>query len=201
MAINESIEIEQELNNIEKGIRELKIEFERFFNGGRSRVPNDVQWRVETLIKRYSDFANMSFAQRFRYNSLVAKYHSYKELWQKNLRAREEGRPIYGPFAMETPVAAEPAVPKEAGGGRLICQLVCSNPDSEEEKLQNLFKSLVEAKRECGEKPDTVQFDSFKRFLSEKTLKLKDQFKCSSVCYTVAVESGKVKFTAKGVTS
>ncbi len=192
--------IEEEIENLEDGIRRLKIEYDRFFNGGLPRLPTDLQWRVETLIKRYSDSSNLSFAQRFRYNSLVAKYHSYKELWQKNVRNKEEGRPLYGPYVVaETATEAEPPAASDSSDTRLICQLVCSNPDSEQEKLQNLFKSFLEAKRECGEKPDTVQFDSFRRFLAEKTLKLKDQFKCQSVCYTISVESGKVKFTAKGI--
>ncbi len=192
--------IEEELNNLEDGIRRLKIEYDRFFNGGLPRLPNDLQWRVETLIKRYCDSSNLTFAQRFRYNSLTAKYHSYKELWQKNVRNKEEGRPIYGPYVVaEATAETEPSPIPESADTRLICQLICSNPESEQEKLQNLFKSFVEAKRECGEKPDTVQFDSFRKFLAEKTLKLKDQFKCQSVCYTISVESGKVKFTAKGV--
>jgi hypothetical protein len=195
-----AIEIDQELNNLEDGIRRLKIEYEIFFNGGRTRMPADLQWRVETLIKKYSESNTMSFAQRFRYNTLVAKFHSYRELWQKNLRNKEEGRPTYAPLNIMEPVgAAETTVAKELAVGRLICQLICSNPEAEEEKLANLFKSFVEAKRECGEKPDAVQFDSFKRFLSDKTVKLKDQFKCNSVCYTISVESGKVKFSAKGM--
>ena len=82
----------------------------------------------------------------------------------------------------------------------MICQLVCTDPEAEEEKLQNLFKSLVEAKRECGENPETLQFANFKKFLSEKTSKLKDQFKCDSVCYIISVEAGKVKLTAKSKT-
>lgn len=192
--------IEEEIDNLEDGIRRLKIEYDRFFNGGLPRLPTDLQWRVETLIKRYCDSSNLSFAQRFRYNSLVAKYHSYKELWQKNVRNKEEGRPLYGPYVVaESATDAEPPAAADSSDTRLICQLVCSNPESEQEKLQNLFKSFLEAKRECGEKPDTIQFDSFRRFLAEKTLKLKDQFKCQSVCYTISVESGKVKFTAKGI--
>jgi hypothetical protein len=193
--------VDEELNNLEDGIRRLKIEYEMFFNGGKPRLPNDLQWRVETMIKRYSEAPNLSFAQRFRYNTLTARYHSYKELWQKTLRNKEEGRPLYGPHVVAETSTDNEFPSRETPDSHLICQLVCSNPESEQEKLQNLFKSFVEAKRECGEKPDTIQFDSFKKFVMEKTLKLKDQFKCPSVCYTICVESGKVKFTAKGVTA
>ncbi len=191
------MDIDQELNLLEDGIRRLKIEYEIFFNGGASRMPFDLRWRVESLIKKHGENSNMTFAQRFRYNTLVGKFHSYADLWRRMIKTREEGKPVYA------------AAAAAAGGAdsqledivdRLVCQLICSDPESESEKLENLFKSLVEAKRECGEKTDSVQFPTFKKFLLEKTAKLKEQFNTEMVCYTVSIESGKVKFTAKGKT-
>ncbi len=189
------MDVDQELSNLEDGIRRLKVEYEIFFNGGSPRVPYDLRWRVESLIKKYNDFGKMSFAQRFRYNSSVAKFHSYSDLWRRMVKSKEEGKPA---FATLPSLEQEEVNQKQSFGDRLVCQLVCSDPDLEVTKLENLFKSLVEAKRECGEKTETVQFDSFKKFLAEKTAKLKDQFKCDSVCYTVSIEAGKVKFSAKG---
>lgn len=191
------MDVDQELNLLEDGIRRLKIEYEIFFNGGSSRMPFDLRWRVESLIKKYSDHGRMSFAQRFRYNTLVAKFHSYSDLWRRMIKSKEEGRPAFATLPLIESSESEPTE-VQPSGDRLICQLVCSDPEAEEEKLQNLFKSLVEAKRECGEKPEALQFQTFKKFLAEKTAKLKDQFKCESVCYIISVESGKVKLTAKG---
>lgn len=191
------MDIDRELTILEDSIRRLKIEYEIFFNGGSKRLPYDLRWRVESLIKRYSDFGKMSFAQRFRYNSLVAKFQSYTDLWRRLVKSKEEGRPVFATLPTpesETETQSQP----QSTGDRTICQLVCSDPEAEDEKLQNLFKSLVEAKRECGEKPETLQFQAFKKFLADKTAKLKDQFKCESVCYVISVESGKVKLTAKG---
>ena len=45
--------IDEELGQIERDIRTLKIEFEQYFGGGRSRPPTDTQWRLETNLKRY----------------------------------------------------------------------------------------------------------------------------------------------------
>src|SRR5512145_3285757 len=175
------MDVDQELTILEDGIRRLKIEYEIFFNGGAKRLPYDLRWRVESLIKKYSDFGKMSSAQRFRYNTLVSKFQSYSDLWRRMVKSKEEGRPAFATLqAVESETSPENQ--GQASGDRLICQLVCSDPDADEEKLQNLFKSLVEAKRECGEKPEALQFQNFKKFLSEKTSKLKDQFKCESVC-------------------
>ncbi len=189
------MDVDQELGNLEDGIRRLKIEYEIFFNGGSTRMPYDLRWRVESLIKKHGDNGNMTFAQRFRYNTLTAKFHSYSELWRRMIKNKEEGKAALLSSASTEPDRLDPAT---TGSDRIICQLNCADPEAETEKLENLFKSLVEAKRACGEKPETVQFQSFKKFLSEKTSKLKSQFKCETVCYIVSIESGKVKFTAKG---
>jgi hypothetical protein len=189
------MDVDQELGNLEDGLRRLKIEYEIFFNGGATRMPYDLRWRVETLIKKHSDNGKMTFAQRFRYNTLAAKFHSYSELWRRMIKTKEEGRQ---PFAAPILDEANELDRAKSMADRIICQLNCTDPELETEKLQNLFKSLVEAKRECGEKPETVQFQSFKKFLSEKTSKLKSQFHCETVCYIVSIESGRVKFTAKG---
>ena len=191
------MDVEQELSLLEDGIRRLKIEYEIFFNGGSPRMPYDLRRRVENLIKKYGDYGNMTFAQRFRYNTLVGKFHSYADLWRRMIRNREEGKPVYPNFpSLETETEESPQT--SSSDDRLVCQLVCSDPEKEAEKLENLFKSLVEAKRECGERTDTVQFQAFKKFILEKTSKLKEQFNTDTVCYTVSIESGKVKLTAKG---
>ena len=191
------MDIDQELTHLEDGIRRLKIEYEIFFNGGSNKLPFDLRWRVESLIKKYSDSGKMSFAQRFRYNTLAAKFHSYSDLWRRMVRSREEGRPAFGTPAPVRLAGAETDSSPQTED-RVICQLECRDPDGEDEKLQSLFKSLVDAKRECGEKPEGLQFQSFKKFLAEKTAKLKVQLNCESVCYIISVEDGKVKLTAKG---
>jgi len=39
--------VDDDLNQIERDIRTLKIEYEQFFGGGRKRPPTDTQWRVD----------------------------------------------------------------------------------------------------------------------------------------------------------
>ena len=84
--------IEEDLLQIEKDIRTLKIEYEQYFGGGRKRPPADTQWRVESLLKRYRDRgADMSYAQRFRYTNLAQTFAKYCEIWRKKIKEREEG--------------------------------------------------------------------------------------------------------------
>jgi len=43
-------ETDEELSRLEADIRKLKIEFEQFFGGGKSRPPNDTEWRIEQTL-------------------------------------------------------------------------------------------------------------------------------------------------------
>src|ERR1700740_3461653 len=82
--------IDDELSQVEKDIRTLKIEFEQYFGGGRKRPPNDTQWRVESMIKRYGErVAELTLVQRFRYNNLASTYAKYQDIWRKKMASRE----------------------------------------------------------------------------------------------------------------
>ncbi len=85
--------IDDELNQFERDIRQLKIEYDQFFGGGRKRPPTEIEWRLEQIAKRYSERAGeLKFGQRFRYNNLTQTYAKYKDIFRKKLAQREEGK-------------------------------------------------------------------------------------------------------------
>jgi hypothetical protein len=84
--------IDEDLSQIERDIRTLKIEYEQFFGGGRPRPPADTQWRVETLMRRYNERGgDLSFGQRFRFNNLAQTYAKYVDMWRKKTVQKETG--------------------------------------------------------------------------------------------------------------
>src|ERR1700729_151811 len=84
--------VDEELNQIERDLRSLKIEYEQYFGGGRSRPPTDTQWRLESNIKRYSDRSgDLSSGQRFRASNLTQTYVKYQDMWRKKLAQKEGG--------------------------------------------------------------------------------------------------------------
>src|SRR5580704_19315689 len=85
------VTIDEELNLLDQQLRRLKIEYEIFFNNPAKRPPTDVEWKVLSLIRKFSDSARLSFSQRFKYNEMAQRYAIQSDLWRKKTRIREEG--------------------------------------------------------------------------------------------------------------
>jgi hypothetical protein len=185
---------DEELNKLEDGIRRLKIDYEVYFNGGAKRPPTDAQWRVERLLKKYSDNSStLNYAQRFRYNGLAQRYGLFAERWRQRLQVREEG-PRQRPGGQPRPEKKSRSEKKRRSSYRVEWR----DPLAEPEKVERLFAAFVEAKRECGEQTDHLAAESFKRFVQQKTAQLKHDQNCEHVEYVVEVEDGQVKLKAKG---
>jgi hypothetical protein len=82
---------DEELNLLDQQLRRLKIEYEIFFNNPTKRPPTDIEWKVLSLIRKFSDGARINFSQRFRYNEMAQRYAIQSDLWRKKTRIREEG--------------------------------------------------------------------------------------------------------------
>jgi hypothetical protein len=214
--------IDEDLSQLEKDIRQLKIEYDMYFGGGRSRPPADTQWRAEQIVKRYSERgADMSNAQRFRFSNLSQTFMKYMEVWRKKLKQKEEGtvqrhygaaaRTIEAQRAKEVaeaeasgkmpPAAAAAAAGFSAAARRTAgpseFETSCSDPDREPEKVQELYKKLVEAKRKAGENTDSLTYDNFQEFVRIKTQQLKKQKGVKEVQYAVTMEEGQVRLKAR----
>ncbi len=83
--------IDEELNLLDQQLRRLKIEYEIYFNNPQKRPPTDVEWKVLSLLRKFSDGARINFSQRFRYNEMAQRYAVQSDLWRKKARIREEG--------------------------------------------------------------------------------------------------------------
>lgn len=88
--LEQTLAVDQQLSKLEDDIRKLKIDFDIYFNGSAKRPPLEARARLESQIKRMSDNRNLSFAQRYQLNTLVARFTSYRELWRRSLKAKGE---------------------------------------------------------------------------------------------------------------
>lgn len=85
-----ALEIDKSITRLEEDIRKLKVDFGIYFNGGLKRAPHEARGRVEASIKRLADDRNLSYQQRYQFNSIIAGYTSHRELWRRQLKKKGE---------------------------------------------------------------------------------------------------------------
>jgi hypothetical protein len=199
--------IDEELAQVEKDIRQLKIEYDMYFGGGRKRPPTEIEWRIELILKRYNDRGGeLKFNQRFRFNNLAQTYAKYKDMFRKRLAQREEGK-IQRHFGAAAKAIEEerartqpsPGVarPATAGIGEARAfRMVCSEPEKEPQKVDQLFEAFVQAKQQAGEETSKLSRSSFNEFVRKKTKDLQTKKNCRDVEYVVETVDGQVKLKA-----
>jgi hypothetical protein len=202
---------EEELNVLDHQLRRLKIEYEIFFNNPTKRPPTDIEWKVTTLLRKFSDSSRLSFSQRFRYNEMAQRYAIQSDLWRKKMRIREEGyrRPADALLSVQGVRVVEQREAKHNpvyglshraetadGTSEPPFSIQCSGAAVEREQVESLYKALTEAKQKSGEKV-SGNFDSFAAFVKKKTSELRKQHHCDTVVYSVEIQGGHVKLKAK----
>jgi hypothetical protein len=197
--------IDEEMSQLEKDIRQLKIEYDQYFGGGRKRPPTEIEWRIETIIKRYGERSGeMKFGQRFRYNNLTQTYAKYKDVFRKKLQQKEEGK-IQRHFgaaakAIEAEraavaAAAHPSTTQVATPQPTSFRMVCSEPERESDKVDQLYQAFQQAMQQTGGSVKQSR-ENFTEFVSKKTKELQKQKNCREVEYVVEVVNGEVKLKA-----
>src|SRR5882757_9718418 len=135
--------IDEDLSALERDIRQLKIEYDMYFGGGRKRPPTEIEWRIELVVKRYGERGgDMKYGQRFRYGNLAQTYAKYKDIFRKRLAQREEGKVQrhFGAAAKAIEAGrkkkeAEEQAAAAAAGGSKAFRMTCSEPEREAEKV------------------------------------------------------------------
>jgi len=181
---------ERDLNRLEAELKRLEGEYNMFFSGRLPKPPWETRSRVESLVKQYDRAYIQNYADRFRFTALQTRFSTFVDLWDRGMRAREEGRP--GPFVQPR---ADKDRPKRHED-RILHVAAFRDPLREIDKLRDLYDSVAEARREVGE--EMVPFHKFADLVKGQVTKLKSS-EGNEVAFRVAVKDGKVSFTARAL--
>lgn len=181
-------DLERDLQLLEVELRKLEAEYTMFFAGRLPKPPWETRNRVQALVKRLDRAYIQNYGDRFRFTNLQTRFATFSDLWERGMRAREEGRP--GPFGQRP--TAEP--PKKQD--RVLHVVAFRDPLKEMDRLHDLYDRLVDARRSVGE--EGVPFHKFAELVKGQVLRLRKSG-ADEVAFRVSVKDGRVNFTAKGV--
>jgi hypothetical protein len=187
----DTTEFERDLQILEGDLRKLEGEYNMYFSGRLPRPPWETRSRVEQLVKRLDRSHVQNYRDRFRFTTLQSRFATFADLWDRGLRAREEGRP--GPFVHKrAEIRKAPADP----GERVLFVTAFRDPMEEMDKLRHLYDTLRDARQELGE--PVIPFQQFTELVTEQVARLKSDGS-PEVAFRVAVKGGKLMFTARGL--
>lgn len=182
---------EREIEVLEAELKRLEAEYNMFFAGRLPRPPWETRGRVDAIVKRMDRMHLSNYGDRFRFTTLQARYATFIDLWDRGLRAREEGRP--GPFGQPRSTDAQRSRPLE---DRILHVTTFRDPLREIEKLRELYHSLSAVRRESGHDP--IPFHKFADLVKTQVNAMKEKGS-PEVAFRVAVKDGKLNFTARAL--
>ncbi len=191
--------IEHELNEVERHLSQLRIDFERFFSGELKLMPVQARRRLDNVFRRLWGVEIDRAANRFRLQTLQDRYTSMSDLWDKKQRAREEGRRLApreapGPAAAPLNAAAIPAPPSEGPADAGTLAPVKARPRAD---FRPLFERYRAARQELGEDPSKMSYERFEELVRQKAEEIRRRTGSTKLIFEVRMEGGKVRLVGR----
>ena len=192
--------IEKELVELDKGIRALRIDYDRYFTGDLKTPPIARRRQLETLLRYLRNIEVDKAGERFRLGSLLARYNSLTELWEKKQVAKDEGRltifgrpnPPAGTAAPPPPAApsssSQPSPGDTSGPGSVQPKRVDFTP---------LFQRYVAARQGAGEDVARLKYEKFEELVRKQAEEIKRRTGAKRLVFEVQTVDGKVKLIGR----
>lgn len=178
------MEIQASIDRLDRDIQQLKINFERFFTGNLPMPPEEFRTAVRQQIQQLRAVPMHALVDRFRLNTLEARFNTLNELFNRRLREREEG-------SAAPPSRLEPQTQRRYDPYQGI--VVGEAPPSE--AIQALYRELYD-----DDTPSSgSNFNRFHTYLLGQMAAIRERSGCDEVKFRVASEGGQLKLKAKPV--
>ena len=210
-------EFEKQMQHLDSEIRRLEAEFNMYFAGRLPRPPWETRTRVTALVKRHDQSYIQNTADRFRFESLQARFSKFIEICDRQMTMREMGRSL--PGTKRTSAAAAPSAPvagkaatEEKPAPAPTAQAAAAERAREaaetanekvvkfgradaaaDSRVKELYEQLAAAKKQVGEAP--VAYERVAALVKAQVTKFADEG--TNVAFKIALKDGKVSLTVK----
>jgi len=191
-----AIKPEQDIAQLETLLRQLEKEYDQFFCGLLRREPTATENTLLAIVRAYVSRPIQNPTLGFKYTSLVARYNSFRTVWTRKLREKEEGR-VGGSSVVRhaAPPRPEPRHPAHTAANP--GEYLSSDPLHEPRHLGQFFETYRRLREESGEPTAKLRVESFQKALAEKVEKIKREQGCEAVLIRVIKEQGRTRIVAK----
>lgn len=194
MARGQQDPVDEELDELDQGVKRLRVEYDQFFLGILKRPPTTLQGRVQKIIVKYANQNLRKTHQKFRFNQLNSKFQVYRQQWGRTIRQIEAGTYKGHRFKAalherERTVATKPGTP-------LPESVDTPAPTTKAAPMDQLYDALLAARKRAGESgpdPDRAKVSDLVR---KQTAALRAKHPGAKVRFRVAVDGKRAKLVA-----
>lgn len=184
------------LDEIEQKIFILKIEYDKYFTGLEKIEPLRDRDEIKRMMRDFLDEPIRNTVQRFRYQTLKARFQSMELYWTRNLVAMERGTHPKMRFRadLKQRAAAAPEPSMSAEQEEVLRQRQATM-EREERAFRVVYDRYLEARTKCGQSTD-LSYDAVRDALRKQVRQIKANYQCEGVKFRIVVEEGKAKVKA-----
>lgn len=192
------VSIERDLDLLERSLRSLKVDYERFFSGDLKVPPVTARKKVEEVLKRVGNVQTDRAAEQFRLQAIQGRFTAMTELWDKRLSAREEGRRFY-----RAPKAAQAPPPPASSSSRRRPRSVSDGEGSTSVKavgrgdMKSLFDRFCAARAAVGEDVSKLLYERFEDLVKKQAAEIRRATGATRLAFEVQTREGKVKLVGR----
>lgn len=198
---------EESLAAFEELLKKLKVQYHLFFVGSRKIPPLEDRKRCDRIVQEFARMRIRDNTVRFRFSTLLSRYNQLQELWNRQMREREEGPMEYQKRVQAYEEAEEsieaasqvkpsppPRAPVTSGASDSYVQVTASNGN---DAMQRLHEQLVAANKQLGKAP--LSLEQVRAMIQKQADTLREQYGVEAVAFRVEIVDDKIKLKAKPV--
>jgi hypothetical protein len=181
----------------------LKITYEKYFSGLERIEPVRERDDIKRFLRDLGEQPMNNSGQRFRFQTLKARFQSLELYWTRNLVQFERGTHPKMKFRADSRARAHAAAqvpgapPPEALSPEQerVLEERAQRAEREERAYRMVYDAYLQARAQCGQSTE-LGFEAVRDTLKNQVRQIKSQFNCESVRFRVVVEDGKAKLKA-----
>ncbi|KAB0664231.1 hypothetical protein F6V25_13735 [Oryzomonas japonica] len=180
----------EDFATLEQALADLVLRYEQYFSGLEKREPLPLRGEVERTVRRYIGTPINNTMLKHKFATLVARFNTYREHWNRILRLMEEGKYSRDRFISDlhqrqrsgaSPAKAEPDRP---------------TPDGPDNQVERVYREYCEARKSCNLPIDGISRDQIRAAIEKQKPALKGKLGTDDLAFRVVVENGKPKIKA-----
>ena len=186
------IALNNRLDEFEKRVFLLKMEYEKHFSGIEQVEPLRERDELRRMMREFQQMRVTSTRQKHRLRSLRARFTSMELYWQRNLLMIERGTHPKMKFRAnlkDRERGLAPETTKVERKRRLTPQ------EREDKAYQAVYSKYMSARKNCGQNA-SMSYESVRDVLQKQVRTIKSRYRCKAVKFRVTVEDGKAKVNA-----